>query len=139
MPSTVSRSSSSLRGFLSFLTSVSSLQPMTLREWTWDPETLALIGPNDQDRPAAYWYCMYGNCHRTLRACARRYRSMHGTYGHVCPERYTFEHRRASTSCRWNWYLYDHIDLHMGGTTLQLHEAALRRLARKTKKTKKED
>ena len=45
--------------------------------------------------------------------------------------RYTFEHRRASTLCHWNRYLYYHIDLHIDGTTLQLDETALRRLARK--------
>ena len=57
---------------------------MTLREWMLDPDTLALVGPDDVDR-----------------------------------------------RCRWHWYLIDHIDLHMDGTTLELHQAALRRLERK--------
>ena len=108
---------------------------MTLREWMLDPDTLALIGSYDVDRPIAYWYCMYGNCHRTKRACTRCYRSTHYVYGALyrgtCPKTYPFEHRRASTQCRWHWYLIDHIDLHMGTTTFDLHQAALRRLERK--------
>ena len=104
---------------------------MTLREWMWDPETLALIGPDDEDRPLAYWTCLYGNCHRTIRACARCYGSSHSMYERTCPKTYTSDHRREAMLCRWNWYLYDHIDLHMDGTTLQLHETALRRIARR--------
>ena len=108
---------------------------MTLREWMLDPDTLALVGPDDIDRPMAFWYCMYGNCHRIQRACARCYLNSHymygGMYSGTCAKTYPFEHRRASTQCRWNWYLIDHIDLHMGATTLDLHQAALRRLKRK--------
>ena len=44
---------------------------MTLTEWTLDPDTLALVGTDDEDRSMAFWYCLYGNCHRTLRAFAR--------------------------------------------------------------------
>ena len=102
---------------------------------TLDPDTLALVGPDDIDRPMAYWYCMYGNCHRTEEACARCYQSRHTlyswAYGGTCPKTYSFKHRRASIQCRWHWYLIDHIDLHMGATTLDLHQAALRRLKRK--------
>ena len=112
---------------------------MTLTEWTLDPDTLILVGPDDEDRPMAYWYCLYGNCHRTLRACARCYQSTHGMYGGTCAKTYTFEHRRSSTRCRWNWYLIDHIDLHMDGTTLQLHQAALRRLKWKNEDEDYED
>ena len=110
---------------------------MTLREWTLNPETLALLGPNDQDRPAAYWCCLYGNCHRTIRACARCYRSTHGIYGHTCLKTYNSEHRRML--CRWNWYLFNHIDFHMGGTTLQLHETALSRLAMRRRMEEEEE
>ena len=105
---------------------------MTLREWMLDPDTLALVGPDDIDRPMAFWYCMCGNCHRIQRACARSYLNSHymygGMYSGTCAKTYPFEHRFASTQCRWNWYLIDHIDLHMGATTLELHQAALRRL-----------
>ena len=108
---------------------------MTLREWTLDPDILALVGPDDIDRPMAYWYCMYGNCHRTEQACARCYQRSHYMYGAMyngtCPKMYSFKHRRASIRCRWYWYLIEHIDLHRGATTLELHQAALRRLERK--------
>ena len=103
---------------------------MTLREWELDPEMWTMmIGSNHQ--AAAHWTCLYGNCHRTLRACARCYRSTHGIYGHTCLKTYTSDHRREAMLWRWNWYLYDRVDLHMSGTTLQLHETALRRIARR--------
>ena len=54
-----------------------------------------------------------------------------GRIGGTCAKTYSFKHRRASIQCRWHWYLIDHIDLHMGATTLDLHQAALRRLKRK--------
>ena len=138
MSSFVQLSSTSLRGVFSLFKTdafVSSLQPMTLREWTLDPSTLALVGPDDIDRPMAYWFCMYGNCHRTEEACARCYQSRHTLYswacGGMCAKTYAFKHRRASIQCRWHWYLIDHIDLHSGATTLDLHQAALRRLKRR--------
>ena len=102
---------------------------LTLTAWMLNPETLALVGQDDQDRPLTFWQCLCGNCNRTLRACGRCYQSTHSMYG-TCPKTYTFEHRRASIQCRWKWYLYEGIDLHMGATTLQLHENALRRLER---------
>ena len=108
---------------------------MTLREWMLDFDTLTLVGTDNIDRPMAYWYCMYGTCHRIERACTRCYQSSDyvygGMYSGTCAKTYPFEHRRALTQCRWNWYLINHIVLHMDGTTLELHQAALRRLKRK--------
>ena len=108
---------------------------MTLRDWALHPDILAVVGPDDIDRPMALWYCMYGNCHRTVEACARCYLRSHYMYGAsysgTCAKTYSFKHRHAGIQCRWHWYLIEHIDLHSGATTLDLHQAGLRRLERK--------
>lgn len=134
MSSFVQLSSSSLCGVFSLFKTdafVSSLQPMTIQHWFLDRDIMELVGPDDIDRPMAYWFCMYGNCHRIQQACARCYEVTHSDTGRTCAKTYPFKHRRAAIRCRWHWYLIEGIDLHAGATTLDLHQVGLRRLERK--------
>ena len=111
---------------------------MTIQHWFLDRDIMTLVGPDDIDRPMAYWFCMYGNCHRVQQACARCYEVTHSDTGRTCAKTYPFKHRRAAIRCRWHWYLIEGIDLHMC-TTLDLHQTALRRLERKRRHEENED
>ena len=59
------------------------------------PDTLALIGQDEQDGPMAYWECMYGNWSLSRKACGRCYEGTHGMYWKEA-KTYRFEHRHRS-------------------------------------------